>query len=60
VNRAKVVDKMGDETGPVEQPITTGEWIRGLLFILIPMAVVALVIWMLVSFVLPCGCLTRA
>jgi hypothetical protein len=51
---------MADETGTVEQPITTREWIRGLVFVLILMAAVGLVIWMLVSFVLPCGCLTPA
>lgn len=48
---------MADESGEVE-PITTREWIRGLLFVLIPVAAVGLVIWVLVSFVLPCGCLT--
>lgn len=51
---------MADETGPAEEPITTREWIRGLLFVLLPLAAVGLVIWLLVSFVLPCGCLTPA
>jgi hypothetical protein len=51
---------MADETRPVDQPITTREWIRGLLVVLILMAAVGLAIWMLVSLVLPCGCLTPA
>lgn len=52
---------MTDETRPVEQPISTREWIRGLLFVVIfTAAVVGLGIWALVSFVFRCACTTPA
>ena len=52
---------MTDGTGPVESPITTREWIHGILFVVIVTAVVVGVgIWVLATFVLPCGCTTPA
>lgn len=53
--------EMTNETGTTEPQITTGEWVHGVLLVLILTAVVVGVgIWALVSFAFPCGCTTPA
>lgn len=48
---------MTDETQAAEQPITTREWARALLVVIIAAALmVGLGIWFVFSFVLTCGC----
>jgi hypothetical protein len=52
---------MTDKTQAVEQPITTREWIRGILVVVVlTTAAVGLGIWLLGTFVFGCGCTTPA
>ena len=51
------VHQMSDETRPADQPYTPGEWIRGVLFVVLATAAaIALGIWLLATFVFRCGC----
>ena len=48
---------MTEETPTTEQPITTGEWVRGLLIVIVAAAVmVGLAVWLVVPNILTCGC----
>jgi hypothetical protein len=60
--RHEVAAAVADDWEPTEPtPIPTGEWVRGLLFVVIVTALgVGLAIWVLVSFVFQCGCTAPA
>jgi hypothetical protein len=52
---------VADETRPADQPVTTREWIRGLVVVVVAVAAIAGVgYWFVSSFVLACGCTTPA
>ena len=52
---------MSDETRPADQPYTSGDWIRGVLFVVLATAAaITLGVWLLATFVFRCGCTTPA